>query len=134
VKPNERYSLRLCILMVVKPLLLMLGCLAISYYYSALTFWKNPTDRQALQGILQNPHMRGHAQVIAVVLSIAVFLVVILPLFLTLIGFVIKFPRYYFWNRRAARIACEESNHAAVADTLVENATSWPPPPKRTVS
>ncbi len=43
LKPNERYRLRLYITMVVRPLLFALSCLALSYYYGTMNFWKDPT-------------------------------------------------------------------------------------------
>ena len=132
LKPSERYSLRLYISIVLRPMLFTLSCIAISYCTGASVFWKNPTHRNTFQGFFQNPHMKGHTQVIDMMLGMAVFLVVVPPLLLALIGFVVHFPRYYFWNRRAARIAHEKSGNATTIDTITEDATSWPPPPKLT--
>lgn len=56
---------------------------------------------------------------------------VCVPLILIGFSFLLNFPNFYFWNRRAARLTMAGDSEQAVPDseTRVADGHVWPPPP-----
>ena len=54
--------------------------------------------------------------------------------FLLTFSYLIHFPRYYFWNRRATRLQANPGGQKEPAMIAVIDPSVWPPPPNRSPS
>jgi len=77
-------------------------------------------------------HGKAHALLIGFLSAEGFYQTLLALIFLLAFSLMLWLPRYYFWNRRAARLRREPpSPETATDEAVTADISIWPPAPKR---
>lgn len=125
LEPEERYSLRLYLRVALGPALAVDAFIILAMLAPLVYLWHRFPGFM-WEAILH--HGEAHALLIGFLVKQQYYLVPLVLVFLLGFSLLLHLPRFYFWNRRMARLArtapCRPPNQHM-------DSSIWPPPPKK---
>lgn len=128
LEPVERYSLRLYLRVTLGSGLPVAAFILLAILAPLAYLW-HQFPRFMREAIFH--HGRAHALLIGFLVQQQYYMVPLVSVFLLIFNFLLYLPRFYFWNRRATRLARTTSGSQAAQSV---DLSIWPPPPKKPAS
>ena len=123
LQPTEKYSLRMYLRQVATTGLPVVFLIAVFWLLPLAYLWlKHPF-------VIHNP--KYHRLLVGLLSHGGFYMTPWGLLFLMMVNFMLYWPGFYFWNRRAERLRREPPPLSEAPGEATTDASVWPPPPKR---